>query len=381
MKMFYEKDVDIVLIKDKKNAIFGYGSQGQYTQIMISFRMKKILIFLSVLLLITTNSVLAEEKKTLLDLLKKKPKTEISGSTSEKSNTGTVTLKKCENEIATVGVVEPQDFVMQALYQHSLPSPTQLIRLMIQQSKCFIVVERGLAFQNLMQERELASEGELKSDQNVGKGQLVTADYILTPTVIFKNKDAGGLAGVLGTLIPGTGGSVAGAIGGSLKFKEAQTSLTLSDTRSGIQVAAASGISKKTDLGVVGGLGIKNAAAAGIGAYQNTAEGKVVAAAFLISYNMMVDTVKNDKNLVRKNSVLNYKKEGSKEIKKVKKNVIGNVKIAKIDNVPVYKDVSGKKIIYKLVKKEEIVILGEDGEYYNIQGAQGEGWVKKILVK
>ena len=93
--------------------------------------MKKILIFLSVLLLITTNSVLAKEKKTLKDLFKKKPKNEISGSTSEKSNTGTVTLRKCENEIATVGVVEPQDFVMQALYQQSLPSPTQLIRLMI----------------------------------------------------------------------------------------------------------------------------------------------------------------------------------------------------------------------------------------------------------
>ena len=132
---------------------------------------------------------------------------------------------------------------------------------------------------------------------------------------------------------------------------------------------------------IVLGLGIKNAAAAGIGAYQNTAEGKVVAAAFLISYNMMVDTVKNDKNLVRKNSVLNYKKEGSKEIKKVKKSVVGNVKIAKINNVPVYKDVSGKEIIYKLSSKEEMVILGEDGEYYNIQGAQGEGWVKKILVK
>jgi len=252
---------------------------------------------------------------------------------------------------------------------------------MIQQSKCFIVVERGLAFQNLMQERKLASGGELKSDQNVGKGQLVTADYILTPTVIFKNKNAGGLAGALGSLIPGTGGSIAGTIGGSLKFKEAQTSLTLSDTRSGIQVAAASGISQKTDLGVVGGLGIKNAAAAGIGAYQNTAEGKVVAAAFLATYNMMVDTVKNDKNLIRKNSVLNYKKEGSKEIKKVKKSVIGNVKIAKINNVPVYKDVSGKEILYKLSSKEEMVILGEDGEYYSIQGAQGEGWVKKILVK
>ena len=112
--------------------------------------MKKALIFILIFLFTIGNSVLAKEKKdfTLKNLLKikKKPKSEISGSTSEKSNTGTVTLIKCENEIATVGVVEPQDFVMQALYQHSLPSPTQLIRLMIQQSKCFIVVERGLAF-------------------------------------------------------------------------------------------------------------------------------------------------------------------------------------------------------------------------------------------
>ena len=28
MKMYYEKDTDVNLIKDKKVAIFGYGSQG-----------------------------------------------------------------------------------------------------------------------------------------------------------------------------------------------------------------------------------------------------------------------------------------------------------------------------------------------------------------
>ena len=28
MKMFYEKDADVNLIKDKKVAIFGYGSKG-----------------------------------------------------------------------------------------------------------------------------------------------------------------------------------------------------------------------------------------------------------------------------------------------------------------------------------------------------------------
>ncbi len=69
--------------------------------------MKKFLTFILIFLLAIGNSVLAKEKKSLKDLLKikKKPKSEISGSTSEKSNTGTVTLIKCENEIATVGVV------------------------------------------------------------------------------------------------------------------------------------------------------------------------------------------------------------------------------------------------------------------------------------
>ena len=31
MKMFYEKDTDVNLIKDKKIAIFGYGSQDMLT--------------------------------------------------------------------------------------------------------------------------------------------------------------------------------------------------------------------------------------------------------------------------------------------------------------------------------------------------------------
>lgn len=42
-------------------------------------------------------------------------------------------------------VVEPQDFIIQALRGYSLQSPVGLIRMMIQQSNCFIVVERGAA--------------------------------------------------------------------------------------------------------------------------------------------------------------------------------------------------------------------------------------------
>ena len=37
MKMFYEKDTNVNLIKDKKIAIFGYGSQGpvSYTHLTL----------------------------------------------------------------------------------------------------------------------------------------------------------------------------------------------------------------------------------------------------------------------------------------------------------------------------------------------------------
>ena len=58
--------------------------------------------------------------------------------------------------MGAVAVVEPQDYVMQALSRYNLQSPVGLIRMMIQQSNCFIVVERGMGMQNMMQERALA---------------------------------------------------------------------------------------------------------------------------------------------------------------------------------------------------------------------------------
>jgi len=118
-----------------------------------------------------------------------------------------------------------------------------------------------------------------------------------------------------------------------------------------------------------------------LGAYSNTPEGKVVAAAYLQTYNSIVDTVEGDNDLVRENSLLEFKKEGGKKIKKTKKSAIGEIKLSKINNVPVYSGPDGKDVMFKLTSKEEVVILGEEGDYYNIMGSAGEGWVKKILVK
>ncbi|MDP9198201.1 MAG: hypothetical protein M3O07_03175, partial [Pseudomonadota bacterium] len=57
-------------------------------------------------------------------------------------------LERCDKPMGAVAVVEPQDYVMSALSRYNLQSPVGLIRMMIQQSNCFIVVERGQGMQN-----------------------------------------------------------------------------------------------------------------------------------------------------------------------------------------------------------------------------------------
>ncbi|RPI08547.1 MAG: hypothetical protein EHM71_08135, partial [Zetaproteobacteria bacterium] len=66
-------------------------------------------------------------------------------------------LDRCDKPMGTVAVVEPQAHVVASLARYRLGSPTGLIRLMVQQSNCFLVVERGVGMQNLMQERALAA--------------------------------------------------------------------------------------------------------------------------------------------------------------------------------------------------------------------------------
>src|SRR5499425_1238985 len=193
-------------------------------------------------------------------------------------------LERCDKPMGAVAVVEPQDYVGRALAKYQLGSPVGLIRLMVQQSNCFIVVERGLGMKNMMQERALGDSGQLRQNSNVGGGQMVTADYILTPAVAFSENNAGGVGGGLGAFGPllGRSGAIVGAIGGGiaggLKFKEAQTSMLLADARSGVQVAAAEGSASKSDFnvgGMLGGFGGGGGGAIGLGGYSNTNEGKI----------------------------------------------------------------------------------------------------------
>ena len=298
-------------------------------------------------------------------------------------------LERCDKPMGAVAVVEPQDYVGRALARYQLGSPVGLIRLMVQQSNCFIVVERGLGMKNMMQERALEKSGQLRQDSNVGGGQMVTADYILTPAVAFSESNAGGVGGGLGGIgsLFGRGGAAIGAIGGAvaggLKFKEAQTSMLLADSRSGVQVAAAEGSARKADFRLGGLLGIASGGAGGaigLGGYSNTNEGKVIAASLADNYNGIVRSVRANPSLQR--DVGSLHEESGKRTKSGDVFNEGDLLRPKIANVKLLPQPSDKgDPIATLGKGEELIFMGKEQDgFLNVETARGPGWVRKILV-
>jgi curli production assembly/transport component CsgG len=289
-------------------------------------------------------------------------------------------LERCDKPMGAIAVVEPQDYVMAALSRYQLQSPVSLIRMMVQQSNCFIVVERGQGMQNMMQERALAGGGEMRANSNIGGGQMVPADFILTPTVVFSESNAGGIGGALGGLFGGKGSAI-GAVVGGLKFKEAQTSMLVADARSGVQVAAAEGSSKKADLGL-GAAVFGGSAAGGLGGYANTNEGKIIAASFADNYNNVVRVIRNDPNLQREVGTLSQEAAAGGSTKAGAVFNEGDVLFPKIAGVKLMGSAADAgKTVATLAKGDEMIYMGEESNgYLRVESGKGSGWVKKILV-
>lgn len=288
-------------------------------------------------------------------------------------------VEKCDAPKGTLAVVEPQDAVLQSLQSMGLGSPTGMIRLIIQQSNCFQIVERGAGFQNVMQERALAAGGQLQAGQNMGQGQLVAADFVVTPSVVFSNPNAGGFGG---GLLGGLGGKlgVVGALAGGLKFKEAQTSMMMSDTRSGLQVAAAQGSAQQTDFALGGAL-FGGGGGAALGGYGNTAEGKIVAASFLDNWNQIVAQVRNNPQLVQAKAGPASQANAAASVK-AGAGAAGDVYVPKIAGVKVYRGANEGAELMTLGKTDEMIFEGEEqGGYMKMATPKGSGWVKAIFVR
>ena len=286
-------------------------------------------------------------------------------------------IEKCAAPYGTLAVNEPTDEVLRWLRGYQLGSPAALIRIYAQESNCFVVVERGQGFQNVQQERALGASGELQQGSNMGKGQMVAADYVITPYVQFSDNNAGGAGGVIG----GIGRKVGLGVGGGVKFKEASTSLTLSSVRTSVQVAAAEGKAKQRDFSL-GGLGIAGGLLAGAGAYSSTAEGKVIAASLLDNYNGIVEKVLGNAALKPMSAERASALATGEAPTAGATFAEGDVIHSKIDGVKLMATASDtSKVVATLKKTDELVIMGapKDG-YIKVLGPMGEGFVKTALI-
>ena len=275
-------------------------------------------------------------------------------------------IETCATPIGTISINEPEAHMVRALSGYNLGSPAGVLRILIQESNCFLVVERGSGLTQMRQERDLARSGELQQASNVGGGQMVAADFVLTPGVIFSDNNAGGVGGAVGGVL----GRKLGVAAGGVKFKEAQTSLLVADVRSGVQVAAASGQAKKTDFGV-GALGVLGVGF-GVGGYSSTDEGKILAASFRDNYNTIVQSIRSNPQLA----------ERAKAPKAGAVFDEGDVLRAKINGVQVVKaPKDGSGIVATLRRDDEVVFLGqEEGGFLKVLAPAGEGWVRKLVV-
>jgi curli biogenesis system outer membrane secretion channel CsgG len=214
------------------------------------------------------------------------------GATSVNANSQ---LEKCSQSLGTLAVVEDQAAPWyRTLTQYRLGSTVPVLRMMIQQSNCFVIVERGQAMNNIMQERALQNSGEMRSGSSFQKGQIVAADYTMSPSIAFSQKGTSGVGGGLGGF--GAFGAVAGLVAGGLKSNEASTTLLMVDNRSGVQLAAAVGSAQNYDYNVLGagfGFGGGGGGGGGLGGYSNTPEGKILIASFMDSYNQIVRATRN----------------------------------------------------------------------------------------
>jgi curli biogenesis system outer membrane secretion channel CsgG len=210
------------------------------------------------------------------------------GATSEGASSQ---LEHCNESLGTMAVEEDNTAPWyRHLAQYNLGSTVPVLRMMVQQSNCFVVVERGRTMNKMMQERALEQSGEMRGGSNFGKGQVVAADYTMSPSITFSQKGTSGAGGAVGGLL----GKVGALVAGGFKSNEASTTLLLIDNRSGVQLAAAVGSAKNYDFNLVGGM-FGGGAAGGLGGYTDTPEGKILTASFMDSYNQLVKAVRNYK--------------------------------------------------------------------------------------
>ncbi len=207
---------------------------------------------------------------------------------------GELAIPHCTKRLGTLAIVEPDT---QWWRDYNLGSPENILKVFVQQSGCFGLVNRGRAMQSRAMERAMADDGELQRGSNLGKGQVKTADYYLEPNIVTANRNSGGggagaALGALGGMFGGFG-RAAGAIAGGINVKKGEAKVTLSivNARTTEEEALTQGYARKSDVSFGGGGAAFGGGAFGGaagGGYQDTAIGQIIVLAYLDAYTKLV---------------------------------------------------------------------------------------------
>ncbi|HTN41124.1 MAG TPA: CsgG/HfaB family protein, partial [Asticcacaulis sp.] len=172
---------------------------------------------------------------------------------------------------------------------NSLAAPQKLLKVIVQKSGCFSLVDRGAGMDAAAREREIGGSLGLQQGSNMGKGQIKAADFVLVAEVgsADSNTGGGGAAGLIGGLVGGRAGAIVG--GFRTKKLESDVVLSLTDVRTS-ESNSFEGHAAKNDLtwGAGGGIGFGGAVGGG---YEDTDIGKIVTQAFIVAYAEMVNNL------------------------------------------------------------------------------------------
>lgn len=202
----------------------------------------------------------------------------------------TAEIPVCVAPLGTIALSEPEN-TNRWWSDLGLSSPEALIRVYVQKSRCFRLVNRSMRGMAAMErERSLAGSGELRRGGTIGKGQMVQADFTAIPDIVSSNRNKGGLnvGGLVGGFIGGPIGALAGGI--NVKKKSANVVINVINNQSSEEYVV-EGQSKKSDLGWGGGGGLFTGGflgAGGASGYDNTEIGQVIALAYLDAYTKLV---------------------------------------------------------------------------------------------
>jgi hypothetical protein len=198
-------------------------------------------------------------------------------------------IPHCNRKLGTVSITNGDD--PRGWNQYNLAPPEKLLKVLVQRSGCFNLVDRGAGLNAAAAERDIGAGLGHQRGSNVGQGQIKAADYVIVAEVQASNSNSGGsaLAGMAGGLI---GGRVGGLVGGIKTRKlEANTVLSLTNVRTTETVAVQDGYAVKNDVsfGAGGGFGGWGGFGGVVGGgYEDTDIGRIVTLSFIQAYTKMV---------------------------------------------------------------------------------------------